>query len=984
MQKVNVTGRFLRVLGILFVFAYSGMAAPDVFHVSVKGQDTWSGRFAQPLQDGSDGPFATLQRARDAIRSLKAEGGLTRPVEVLIHEGIHVLRSPLVLTPEDSGTADCSITWRAAAGEHVVLRGAVPVSDWQPWRDGIFRADLDSVDDGPVICHQLFLADPGNAGFSERQTLARYPNADPEHPRTGGYLYAAETGKRPNQEVLYADGDIPDSLLRDLSQVEVVSTYNLGWQFAITPIERVDARERILTVRRVRGCFLRLNRFFLQNSLAALDMPGEWFLDYGEQILYFRPPETVPDQWCAWIPVVDTLIEVSGTIPYPHGYLNTSWQRPHSEFPLAGDVSPYNPVRYVRFVGLDLECSRQDGIRMTGAENCEVVACRVTNVGNIGINLGGLVSSFAEVGNPRATPADGHPVGAGGGGQILLADEPCRQCRVVGCDVWSTGCEGIMLYGTANLAENNHVHDIGLYAKDAPCINLLGEENVALRNTLHDCPRCAIFIKGVDNVAELNDCHHANLETTDMGVIRMVQRNACLKGNVIRHNLIRDSVGYGFRPGPEAYYESPFYTWGVYLDDYTCGTLVEGNVIARCARGGVMIHGGGDNVVVNNIIFNAGRFMIEFAPMKPALGTAAQVFAGNRAERNILVCTEPDTFPYRFTGKTADMPSFRDNMIWTGGSEPGFILYQHVAVKGLSAWLDQGFETGAVLLDPKLRSPQDDDFMPVPDSPVWSRGFQPIPIAQAGCFPAPERAGRPVEPEWHRVREEPLLPVTPGASRPPQQALPIQWLEELRDIREDFEDIPVGGRPRLGDCMAPSPSEISISEVTAASGKHSLKFLDAAGLKYEWLPRLYYPLHFREYPVRVSFGLYLDGAQPPQLTIDPRQYSDTGKSEFFSGPTLRLSSDGHLSAQEEELMVLPFNVWLRLDMVISVGEKPAATSMLTVELPNEASRQFEIPHGSAQFHWLERLVIASMSSERSVFYLDDVLIHDAAVGHNPK
>ena len=38
--------------------------------------------------------------------------------------------------------------------------------------------------------------------------------------------------------------------------------------------------------------------------------------------------------------------------------------------------------------------------------------------------------------------------------------------------------------------------------------------------------------------------------------------------------------------------DRPFYTWGIYLDDWTSGTKVYGNIIARTFYGGVVIHGG--------------------------------------------------------------------------------------------------------------------------------------------------------------------------------------------------------------------------------------------------------------------------------------------------------------------------------------------------------------------------------------------------------
>ena len=40
-----------------------------------------------PTVSGNDGPFATIARARDAIRDLKARGQFNRPIDVLIRNG---------------------------------------------------------------------------------------------------------------------------------------------------------------------------------------------------------------------------------------------------------------------------------------------------------------------------------------------------------------------------------------------------------------------------------------------------------------------------------------------------------------------------------------------------------------------------------------------------------------------------------------------------------------------------------------------------------------------------------------------------------------------------------------------------------------------------------------------------------------------------------------------------------------------------------
>src|SRR5262245_14497828 len=87
---------------VLFALAPAYAAEATVFHVAPNGDDAWSGRLGAPAPDGRDGPFATVRRARDAVRQLKAQngGGLPTAVTVRLRGGTYRLAEPLVLTPD--------------------------------------------------------------------------------------------------------------------------------------------------------------------------------------------------------------------------------------------------------------------------------------------------------------------------------------------------------------------------------------------------------------------------------------------------------------------------------------------------------------------------------------------------------------------------------------------------------------------------------------------------------------------------------------------------------------------------------------------------------------------------------------------------------------------------------------------------------------------------------------------------------------------
>jgi len=156
---------------------------PLTLHVSVHGNDTWSGTLPKPNADATDGPFAGLKRARDEIRKQKPKGAT-----ILVHEGTYFLQEPLALGPEDSGTKDHPIVYRAQPGAQVILSGGRRIpGPWQSEDGKLYRTRLPEVEAGKWFFRQLRVG-------TERQTRARYPNFAPENPWLGGFHRVAQCG----------------------------------------------------------------------------------------------------------------------------------------------------------------------------------------------------------------------------------------------------------------------------------------------------------------------------------------------------------------------------------------------------------------------------------------------------------------------------------------------------------------------------------------------------------------------------------------------------------------------------------------------------------------------------------------------------------------------------------------------------------------------------------------------------------------------
>ena len=128
-------------------------------YVSTDGNDHWSGRIPRPAADRRDGPFETLVRARDEIRTLRlATGYPIGGITVWIGSGLYPLSTGFALDSQDSGEPGSPIEYRRAGNGEVRVIGGIPVGDWHPITDaaraarlqesarrGVLEADLHSL-----------------------------------------------------------------------------------------------------------------------------------------------------------------------------------------------------------------------------------------------------------------------------------------------------------------------------------------------------------------------------------------------------------------------------------------------------------------------------------------------------------------------------------------------------------------------------------------------------------------------------------------------------------------------------------------------------------------------------------------------------------------------------------------------------------------------------------------------------------------------
>ncbi|MBR2957390.1 MAG: right-handed parallel beta-helix repeat-containing protein, partial [Clostridia bacterium] len=562
---------------------YTNMKADDKvingdFYVSTRGNDSNSGT--------KDAPFRTIEKAVEAARNTDKtnKNGITVCIE-----GGEYRVSALEFTKEDSGTADCPITYCAIGGE-VILNGGVTLSpddfksvseypeisdrltpeargnvvvvnltevpysltkdDWgKIYAIGSYNtaASYDGDYTGELYC-ELFVND-------KRQTLARYPDS--------GYLYTQEVVKtglgkesdgalttvenwdeirNPESDIYKVDSELAQRISgwKTLDDIWMFGYWKYDWADASSPIGSFDAETCELSPKFVSLYGTKTDApYYFFNVLEELTSEGEWYLDRENGLLCLWKPENIEAAQ------IDLSLSLNPVINAQANYLT--------------------------FDGITVKGTRSDGIVITGNNNT-VQNCLIKNVAGNALIMTG--SNNLAYNNEITHTGKGGIILDGGDTQTLTPGN--------------------------SKAENNCIHDWSeIYQTYQPAVTLLGVGNICSHNEMANSPHEAITYKGNNHIIEYNNIHDVCLLSDDAGAIYS-GRSWVWYGNIIRYNCIYNVGSGDHRPD------------GIYLDDALSGQQVYGNLLINIPKNSIHIGGGRDNVVTNNIIVNSGENAIYF------------------------------------------------------------------------------------------------------------------------------------------------------------------------------------------------------------------------------------------------------------------------------------------------------------------------------------------------------------------------------------
>jgi hypothetical protein len=664
------------LIATLLLLNFSPAPAAEIF-VSAGGNDANPGTKQKPL--------ASFQAAQQAVRKARS----SRPgesVTVTFRAGTYFLDRPLQFTSEDSGvSATQPVRYRAQPGEPVVISGGKAIKGWQPDpnRPGVLKMRAPAVavgTNGSWRFEQLWV--DGRRGVRARTpdywAFARLQGFKEEQGDGGRYKHTFSVRPEDIEKLKGLEGEA-------LHDVQIIVYHK--WDTTREWLGSADPEAGTLVTygskmqdwnAMERDCL-----FYLENSLAALDAPGEWFLDRDGWVYYKpRPGEDLARAEVV-APLTENFLSIQGAADDPK-----QW------------------VQHVRFDGLKFRYAElhvpqagfppgqaamniaSTAIQLDGAADVVFTNCAVEHVGGTGIWF----------------------------------RHACRDCRVEHSRLSDVGIEGVRIgemnivpepVRTAGIAIDNCIiqsggrllpHAVGVW---------IGQN---ADNTISHCDIGDFFYTAVSvgwrwgydesaakrNKVEFNHLHHLGYRVlSDMGGVYTLGPS---EGTTVRNNVIHDV------------YAARYGGWGLYPDEGSTGILYENNLVYNVRDGCVHQHYGKENVFRNNVFAFSDEGQIALTRAEPHLSFTF--------ERNLVYFDRGQLLGYAGWQNGAKVV-VRSNLYWRADGKPF-----DFAGKSWDEW--KGRDPGSMIADPRFVNPERRDFRLQPGSPVLQVGFQAIDFSQAG------------------------------------------------------------------------------------------------------------------------------------------------------------------------------------------------------------------------------------------------------------
>lgn len=365
MRKLSFFLAIILMIGVLPIAAADTAPAWKEFYVSAAGSDS---------ADGSlEHPFATLERARDAVREISASMQGDIVVNLLAEGGEFILEDTFRLNPEDSGKNGYQVIYRGvknADGEMPTVSGGTPITGFRPSSvgEGIWEATV--TDDDIDVIRDLYVND--NKAVMARTDyritgLGYYSEPNSIYQTEGMYISKEDIGFFENAE-------------------DILFHWDRTWKHSVCKVESIepDYADDSRVIVKMDPSFWDYttqrtdafgaspdHEFWIENALELLDVPGEFYYNRKTRVVYYMPTEDV-DMTTAKVfaPKQSRLLQV-------HGY----------------DVD--DRVENITFEGIKFAHAAFNGISYGGFEMGQATAYTI-NQGQGQYALGGISLNKAD------------------------------------------------------------------------------------------------------------------------------------------------------------------------------------------------------------------------------------------------------------------------------------------------------------------------------------------------------------------------------------------------------------------------------------------------------------------------------------------------------------------------------------------------------------------------------------------------------------
>ncbi|MGO6999741.1 right-handed parallel beta-helix repeat-containing protein [Rhizobium leguminosarum] len=535
-------------------------AARAVFYVSPDGKDTWSGHLSKANSRRTDGPFASIERARDAARQ---KGGQNT---IAMGNGDYYLAEPIVFDARDAG-----LIVAARCNEAPVLHGGPIVRNWTAQADGRWKASL-KLPAGRDV-GDLFVS-------GARQTRARFPNAPLDGDPRKGWLFAAKCTQdddiwHGNTRFCFHAGDLPISKNAAGLVAHIVGGFHPGsqWGSDTLPVVSIDAANRAINTQGTSYFFTAEgSRYFLTGAAAMLDAPGEWWYDRVNGQLDYIPTDRPPTSSTVVAGILPTFFRLDGADGMVISGLQFRDGDPQGSGKFGTDTRSFGAIRLdhsdrVRLLGNSID-NVGVGIHVSESKDVLIAGNVIGDVAGNGIYVGTTYGSFGKSDRARILSNHIHDIG-----RVYFET----------AGIWFQAADSIRI--AHNLVENTAQFGIA------------GGSLWGAQDAVHDA------------VIEHNVIRNANQQTADGGAIKLMGEQADLLNSSIRYNLVTGTGqlmnradGTFWPPGYENINEWPTpISWAIYTDGKASGVRIEGNTLSDNISA-IGINGGWSNLVTGNVI----------------------------------------------------------------------------------------------------------------------------------------------------------------------------------------------------------------------------------------------------------------------------------------------------------------------------------------------------------------------------------------------